>query len=306
MGINAQSLLLLLEEDAYKPIVGSILCLGQNTTHVKPEMILHLASVYKKHLPENLFTDHEHLDTTTKTAKRLNYPTLKQESIFHLFFPGISGFSVLDCSDYEGATIVLDLNLPLPVSEERVYDFIYDGSVLDNVFNPAQALINCHQLLAPSGRFVSVNAMNFLPGAMTSLSCEWFFSFFAQNNYSDVRSILNALPSSSDVNSYNNVFDWFEYSPRFTPTEGFDAGRASNAVYKHYSTLNVLVVAEKRDTSSTQLSFPQNLQYCFDESQVWPQKEPTQRPPTIAALNKRTPLLEHMFESDHYKYIGSF
>jgi len=306
MGINAQSLLLLLEEDAYKPIEGSVLCLGQNTTHVKPELIRTLAAKYKKQLPENVFVDPEHVDTVTKTAKRLDYPTLKQESIFRLFFPRLSEFSVLDCSNYENASIIHDLNLPLPPSETRTYDFVYDGSVLDNVFNPAQALINCHYLLAPLGRFISVNAMNFLPGAMTSLSCEWFYSFFAQNGYADMRAILNALPSSSDVNSYNNVFDWFDYSPRYTPTPGYDAGRASNEVYKKYSTLNVLAVAEKGANPGKTISLPQNLQYCFNADQVWPQTVPAKRPRSIIGLDQRMPLVSEMFGSDHYSYIGSF
>ena len=36
--------------------------------------------------------------------------------------------------------------------------------------------------------------------------------------------------------------------------------------------MNVLIAAEKGSVNSD-IQFPQNLQYCFDENQIWPKEE---------------------------------
>ena len=304
MGINAQILKLILEEDKHSSLSGKCLCLGQNTIHVKPELLKKLSIEYGKELPENWESSTEWRDTITKTSKRVDYPCFLQTKLFELWFKDLEHIEVLDCSEYEKAGIIIDLNLPIDSALHEKYDFIYDGSVLDNIFNPAQGIANVHKLLKPGGRFASVNAMNFLPGAMSSLSCEWYYAFFAQNNYSDAHVYLNALPIDDSVNSYNNVFDWYSYSPTFTPNSEWDAGKASNDTYSIYSTINVIAIGRKGDKNSSAVEFPQNLQYCFKETDNWASKIYESR--AELSLEWNSEAKPTIFGSDHYQYRGSF
>src|SRR6266536_647665 len=41
----------------------------------------------------------------------------------------------VDQSDFEGATLIHDLNEPFPQSQREQYTFVYDGGTLEHVFN---------------------------------------------------------------------------------------------------------------------------------------------------------------------------
>ena len=112
MGLNAQGLKLILEEDKHRNISGKVLCLGQNTVHVRPELLKQLAVDYKKNLTDDWYEKEDYLDKETKTSRRVDYPCIKQSSLFKIFFPEIEEFAVMDCSDYEGASVIADLNQP--------------------------------------------------------------------------------------------------------------------------------------------------------------------------------------------------
>ena len=65
---------------------------------------------------------------------------------------GAKEIQSLDVSDFEGAQIVHDLNLPLPEHLRGQFDMVYDGGTLEHVFNLPIALKNCMELLRPDGR----------------------------------------------------------------------------------------------------------------------------------------------------------
>jgi hypothetical protein len=46
------------------------------------------------------------------------------------------------------------MNQPIDTETTLPYDFIFDSSVLDNVWNPSQMLINLSRLLAGGGEAV--------------------------------------------------------------------------------------------------------------------------------------------------------
>ncbi|RID93869.1 methyltransferase domain-containing protein [Gemmobacter lutimaris] len=73
---------------------------------------------------------------------------------------GFGAMESLDFSDYEGATILHDLNHPVGEALEGQFDFIYDGGTLEHVFNVPVALQSVFRMLKPGGRFVSCNGMN--------------------------------------------------------------------------------------------------------------------------------------------------
>jgi SAM-dependent methyltransferase len=73
---------------------------------------------------------------------------------------GFGRMETMDLSDYEGATILHDLNHPVPPALHGQFDFIFDGGTIEHVFNVPMALANVFHMLKPGGRFVSANGMN--------------------------------------------------------------------------------------------------------------------------------------------------
>lgn len=73
---------------------------------------------------------------------------------------GFGAVEAMDFSDYEGAAHVHDLNQPVPEALHGAFDMILDGGTIEHVFDTRMALENVYHMLAPGGRFVSVNGMN--------------------------------------------------------------------------------------------------------------------------------------------------
>src|SRR5439155_8100430 len=49
----------------------------------------------------------------------------------------------IDISDYEGASLVHDMNEPIPDRWKGQYDLVFDGGTLEHVFNFPAAIKNC-------------------------------------------------------------------------------------------------------------------------------------------------------------------
>lgn len=60
----------------------------------------------------------------------------------------------LDISDFEGATIVHDLNIPVPQLLYEIFDVVCDFGTLEHVFNFPQALTNCMNMVRVGGRLI--------------------------------------------------------------------------------------------------------------------------------------------------------
>lgn len=72
---------------------------------------------------------------------------------------GAKACESMDYSSYEGATIVHDLNEPLPPNLREQYDMVFDGGTLEHVFHFPQALHNAMHLVKPGGYYAG-----FTPG----------------------------------------------------------------------------------------------------------------------------------------------
>lgn len=112
----------------------------------------------------------------TLTLKRENFPEL--EPLFNA--------DALDVSDYEGAKYIADLNDPVK-DLFGIADFIFNGSCMDNLFNPAEATKNMSRLLRSGGRIVHIEMGCPKQTAYLMYSPAWFFDFYAINNYTDCK-----------------------------------------------------------------------------------------------------------------------
>lgn len=89
----------------------------------------------------------------------------------------------LDASPYENATIVHDLNQPLPPHLARQFDTVCDGGTLEHVFDFPAALRNALEMVRVGGHFLAISPGNNLFGhGFYQLSPELFFRVLCPPN----------------------------------------------------------------------------------------------------------------------------
>lgn len=104
---------------------------------------------------------------------------------------GATQLDVLDHSAYEGASVLHDLNRPLPSGELRRYDFVFDGGVIEHVFDCANAFRSCMQLAKVGGHVCTCSIANNECGhGFYQFSPELFFRLFDASNGFTLRSLL--------------------------------------------------------------------------------------------------------------------
>ncbi len=96
---------------------------------------------------------------------------------------GAASVDALDASDYEGATLLHDLNEPLGDDLRERFDLVIDGGSLEHVFDFPRALRSCLELVRLGGRIVFMSpADNFCGHGFYQFSPELFFSVLRPPN----------------------------------------------------------------------------------------------------------------------------
>lgn len=75
----------------------------------------------------------------------------------------------------------------MPAALLGKFDFIYNGSVLDNLFDSAAAMDNITRLLAPSGVAFHYEGARHFGWAYAEFPPEWFFDYAAINKFDDCK-----------------------------------------------------------------------------------------------------------------------
>ena len=159
---------------------------GRQSVFLQPQQIVNLARLYglESESLNGLF-DSKAVDQDTLRTRNSVSDSAYIENLIQM-----KTFS-FDATSYENAERILDLNSPFDLqmdsSELNRFDGLFDGGCLDNVWNPAQSQMNLASLLKESGRIINwVSASNW-PGAFCMISCEWLLSFYAINNFKNIR-----------------------------------------------------------------------------------------------------------------------
>ena len=183
MGMPRQMVRVLLQEHRYRPISGSVLLIGRQTVPLTIEQAKALIrdegiAIRPEAVPQ--------IDERTGRGKGEVF--IADASVLELMSE--ASVRALDISDYEGAEIVLDLNGSIPKELEGQFDFIYNGSCLDNIFDPATSLKNMTTLLKPGGRIVHVEHGTRIYGPYLMYSPEWFYDYYLINGFADCKVYL--------------------------------------------------------------------------------------------------------------------
>jgi len=104
---------------------------------------------------------------------------------------GISNPSILDASDYEGASILHDLNKPIPSSLKCQFSTVIDIGSIEHVYNVPQAIQNLKDLCAVDGLILIVSpSNNWLGHGFYQFSPEFFFRTFDAPSGFEIRKLF--------------------------------------------------------------------------------------------------------------------
>lgn len=96
---------------------------------------------------------------------------------------GFSSCESLDASSWEGASIVHDLNTPVPGHLVEAFDLVLDGGTLEHVFNFPSAIKNAMEMTSVGGALLIHACMNNLSGhGFYQFSPELFFRVLSPEN----------------------------------------------------------------------------------------------------------------------------
>jgi len=264
MGFFSIATEVILQEHKFRPITGRVLMIGRQNTGLTPPEALHMI--------ERLGIEVRRRDFEIDT--KAMHSTRRGEITDRSFFAAFADCRVeaIDVSAYEGAEIIHDLSTPVPDDLKDQFDFIFDGSTLDNVFNAAIAMQNIHDLLKPHGRCVMINWSNSTPSAYSMLSPDWFMDFFAYHEYEDARVlVVEAEHPGGRVWQYNpfkNKNGYYGYQRTEIITEGRRAtvcfGEKSDRPPKSGYTVQNQYRSEKEPYLSSAIRFHNSRRPAYD------------------------------------------
>ena len=145
MGITLQHAVMIIREAQYRPLPETVYLIGRQTVYLTADNVFQTfrRCGFLPHTVEVRF------DKQTGGAKQADQLYITDDTFFKML--GAKNVRYIDVSDYEGADVILNLNNPLPKQYEGVADFIFGGSVCDNIFDPAAYLSNMARLLSIFG-----------------------------------------------------------------------------------------------------------------------------------------------------------
>jgi hypothetical protein len=172
LAIFHQLATLIAREHKHRPIAGDILLIGRQTVFLTEDQALSLLR-------------REGIEPRADYLKEVNESSgyISDRCFFSMMSAG--RLLALDVDDFEGAEIIHDLNDELPEKYHRIADFIFNGSCTDDLFDPAMATQSMSKMLRPGGRVIDIEAGAPANGAIVIYSPEWFFDYYAVNNYAD-------------------------------------------------------------------------------------------------------------------------
>jgi len=104
---------------------------------------------------------------------------------------GATEVASVDVSSYEGASIIHDMNQPVPPELHEKFSCVHDGGTIEHVFNIPQAFKNCMQMVKVGGHFTQVNvANNFAGHGFWQFSPELIFGVFGESNGFAIEAVL--------------------------------------------------------------------------------------------------------------------
>ena len=137
----------------------------------------------------------------------VNFNDQYADPLFQLL--GAEKTDSLDYSDYQGATIIHDLNTTFPENLKSKYSVVIDSGTLEHVFNFPVAIENCMRAIQVGGHFIGVTpANNSMGHGFYQFSPELFYTIFsAANGFEIVKMIITACDEEGNFDNWYEVIN---------------------------------------------------------------------------------------------------
>ncbi len=231
---------LLVAEHKKCPLNGNILALGKQSIGLSLAKIKEIFGEFNCEVNPD-FKEKQDVSTRFRSGG------LDDESFFSMF--GNVNYNTLDVSSYEKASIVHNLNQPIPKELEGQFDYIIDGGTFDHLFDLRTCFENVTKLLKPGGRIFQWNgASNYANAGYLSFSADFFYDYYTLNHFDDCQ-VFFAISHSMGAQN------WYLYE--FQPPKGVAGYPSFCPSYMYVMT----IVLAKKGVNSTFDRMPVQLQY---------------------------------------------
>jgi hypothetical protein len=180
---------------------------------------------------------------------------------------GAKNVSSMDVSDYEQATVIHNLNQPVPPTLHERYDLVIDGGTLEHVFHVPIAMENCMKMTKTGGHVVIITNINNLVGhGFYQFSPEFFFRVFSRENGFEVTRMV-ALEDTFGRSSLFGVKYDFPIQGEWYDVLDPDKILKRNVLITRNSTI-LFMLAKKISREEIFKNVPNQTEYPADDQSV--------------------------------------
>jgi hypothetical protein len=192
----------------------------------------------------------ENIDLFAKnelSVKEVKFPDEYSEPLFKIL--GAKTVNSLDYSDYENASIVHDLNIPIPDQFKNRFSAVVDGGTVEHVFNFPVAIKNCMEAVKLNGHYIGITPVNNQMGhGFYQFSPELYYRVFSkENGFEVVKMIICAHADEQNVQKWYEVPDPIKVNNRVMLVNNFPT--------------SILLIAKKTHQSPIFAHTPQQSDY---------------------------------------------
>ncbi len=226
MGITPLHARLIVFEHKRRPLPPTVHLLGRQTVYLTVESAGTLIRACGIE-PRDASIE---LDLETRGAAALQGEFISDRMFFAML--GVKKVIAIDHMDYEGAEVIIDLNVPLSELHFGSVDFLFGGSVLDNIFDPATYIVNVSKLLRTGGRVFDQNVISQVHHPYLLVTPAWLLDYYVVNRFVNTQIFVAEHSAGGFIQMYGMLASAREIVSDFGPPRGNLA-------------LGVIVIAEK-------------------------------------------------------------
>lgn len=153
---------------------------------------------------ENIAADIAKFGNNKKKLEEVTFKDEYSEPLFEIL--GGNKAESMDFSDYEKATIIHDLNVPVPDQYKGKFSVIVDGGTIEHVFNFPVAIKSCMEMLEVGGHYIGITPANNQMGhGFYQYSPELLFNIFREENGFTVKKMVIVTQDLA-----GNTSAWYE------------------------------------------------------------------------------------------------
>lgn len=184
MGILVKHLHIIAMQQPFYPISGDVLILGQQMIYATENEV---RKIFASHgIDLNILP--QEFDSKSK-IQGSDKQHINVKALFKML--GANNVFVLDISDFEGADIILDLNVLAPIELHNRFDVIFDSGTLEHVFDVPTALTSIVRMLKPRG-IVALGCVssNAIDHGFYSFSPTLFYDYFSAQDFTNLSTFV--------------------------------------------------------------------------------------------------------------------